>query len=239
MHWMKRMKRSFLSVKDRFWVNQFINQHPDYFENVETYCFFIGFPRSSHSLVGSLLNAHPEASIAHEQDALYYIKKGFNREQLYALLLKNARKIGQKGRRQTGFSYQVPEQYQGSWEKLRTIGDKRGGNTSKWLWQDPSLLTSLKNTIQEKMRVIHISRNPFDNIATMVYHYLKSQKEQMTEEVLHKQKWNYLELAKTVEQARQQLSEQEFCHISINDFLNDPDHHLRQLVKFLGLTDDQ
>lgn len=239
MRWTRRMKRSFRLERDRLRVNRFISKYPDYFEGLETYCFFIGYPRSSHSLVGSLLDAHPEAAIAHEQDALYYINNGFNREQLYALLLKNARKIGRKGRQQTGYSYQVPGQYQGTWEKLRVIGDKRGGNTSRWLWHDPSLLKTLQDTIHEQLRVIHISRNPFDNIATMVYHHVKGQKEKMTQDVLQKQKWNYLELAKTVERTRRQLNEEEFCHISINDFLNDPDYHLRQLVSFLGLTEDQ
>ncbi|PSP19753.1 MAG: sulfotransferase family protein [Cyanobacteria bacterium SW_5_48_44] len=36
------------------------------FQNVDKYCMFIGYPRSGHSLVGSLLDAHPNIIIAHE-----------------------------------------------------------------------------------------------------------------------------------------------------------------------------
>ena len=36
------------------------------YDNVETFVMFIGYPRSSHSLVGSILDAHPEIIIPHE-----------------------------------------------------------------------------------------------------------------------------------------------------------------------------
>jgi phage terminase large subunit-like protein len=40
------------------------------FHDVGVFCIFIGYPRSGHSLVGSLLNAHPEVIISHELDVL-------------------------------------------------------------------------------------------------------------------------------------------------------------------------
>ena len=36
---------------------------------------FIGYPRSSHSLVGSILDAHPEIIIPHQYDVLKYWNK--------------------------------------------------------------------------------------------------------------------------------------------------------------------
>ena len=39
-------------------------------QSVEAFCIFIGYPRSGHSLLGSLLDAHPEMVIAHELDVL-------------------------------------------------------------------------------------------------------------------------------------------------------------------------
>ncbi len=42
------------------------------FRSVETYCMFIGNPKSGHSLVGFLLNAHNNAVISHELNALAY-----------------------------------------------------------------------------------------------------------------------------------------------------------------------
>ena len=36
------------------------------YDGVETFVMFIGYPRSSHSLVGAILDAHPEIIIPHE-----------------------------------------------------------------------------------------------------------------------------------------------------------------------------
>ena len=36
------------------------------YDGVETFAMFIGYPRSSHSLVAAILDAHPEVIIAYE-----------------------------------------------------------------------------------------------------------------------------------------------------------------------------
>jgi hypothetical protein len=53
------------------------------FDDVGTYCMFIGCPRSGHTLIGAILDAHPNVVIAHELDALKYIRYGFGRLQLF------------------------------------------------------------------------------------------------------------------------------------------------------------
>ena len=40
------------------------------YDGVETFVMFIGYPRSSHSLVGAILDAHPEIIIPHEYDVI-------------------------------------------------------------------------------------------------------------------------------------------------------------------------
>lgn len=235
MKWTKRLKRRFYVNRDRVLANLIKDQEPALSEDLQTYCLFMGHPRSSHSLVGSLVDAHPNALLAHEQDTLKYIHEGFSREQLYALLARNARQIGKKGRTQTGYSYVVPGQYQGTWTNLQVIGDKRGGNTARWLYEEPHLLSALRNTIQEQIRVIYVTRNPFDNIATMVYRPTGGRPEKMTQARIQKEQFNYLAQARVVEQVRQELGEEAFCHIAIENFLENPEHHLHELMHFLGL----
>jgi hypothetical protein len=46
------------------------------FRDITAYVTSVGYPRSGHSLVGSLINAHPEALIAHELDAIALIDAG-------------------------------------------------------------------------------------------------------------------------------------------------------------------
>jgi hypothetical protein len=144
-------------------------RHRRLFAGVETYCMFIGYPRSGHSLVGSLLDAHPDAVIAHELDALKYLRGGFGRTQIYELILQNDRAFTERGRlASTGdYEYLVPNQWQGRWGRLRVIGDKRGGRSTLRLADRPELLTRLQRVVGVPVRLVHVIRNPFDNIATI------------------------------------------------------------------------
>ncbi|MGH7966379.1 MAG: sulfotransferase, partial [Candidatus Binatia bacterium] len=79
------MARTYLSI-----AQESRNEAP-LFSQIETYCAFIGYPRSGHSIVGAMLDAHPQAVIAHEMGALHYVQVGFDRLRLYHLLLQNTR----------------------------------------------------------------------------------------------------------------------------------------------------
>ena len=54
----------------------------EFFKDVKTFCMFIGYPRSGSTLIGSLLDAHPNIIIAHELDVFRYIRAGFNKRQI-------------------------------------------------------------------------------------------------------------------------------------------------------------
>ena len=97
------------------------------FADVRTYLMFIGQPRSGTSLLGSLLNAHPYALVGHELNALRYVRRGYTRRQLFWLLLMKDREFARRGRNWTGYDYAVSGQWQGRFEKLLVIGDKKGG----------------------------------------------------------------------------------------------------------------
>ena len=139
------------------------------FAEVETYCMFIGYPRSGHSLVGSLLDAHPDIVIAHELDALKYLQDGYTRRQLFYLLLKKSQDFTATGRIGAGYSYTVPNQWNGRFRRLKVIGDKRGGRSSRRLGENPELLHQLKQVIGINPKLIHVMRNPFDNITTISF----------------------------------------------------------------------
>lgn len=61
------------------------------FANVECYCMFVGYPRSGSSLVGSLLDSHSNIVIAHELDAMKFIKEGFGKNQIFYLILRQSK----------------------------------------------------------------------------------------------------------------------------------------------------
>ena len=69
---------------------------------------FVGYPRSGHSLIGSLLDAHPNMLVAHELSALKYLLAGFRKEQIFYLLLENSRAFTRPGVNGVG----IPTKYQ-------------------------------------------------------------------------------------------------------------------------------
>lgn len=141
--------------------------HPNRFRNVHSLLLFVGYPRSGHSLVGSLLNAHPGVVVAHELHALWYVDRGFNRDELFSLIWRRDRWFGRHGRKWTEFDYSVPGQWQGRTNRLEVIGDKKGDGVTDLLHYYPGLLSLAAKRVGCRIRIIHTVRNPFDNVATM------------------------------------------------------------------------
>ena len=95
------------------------------FDDVQRFCFFIGHARSGHSIIGSLLNAHPEVVISHELDAVRFLGKGFSRRQIYTLILQRDEVFGSMNRTWTGYDYNVPGH-------LSACGS--AGRSRAWRW---------------------------------------------------------------------------------------------------------
>lgn len=136
--------------------------------NVRSYCFFVGYERSGHSLLGSLLDAHPNVVIAHELDALQFVERGESRTRIFTRLVQNARYHARSGRSETRYSYAVAGQWQGAFSRIDVIGDKKGGRTALRIAQNPDLLDRLAGLLGEiEIKFVHVIRNPFDNISTI------------------------------------------------------------------------
>jgi hypothetical protein len=201
-------------------------RHRADFEAVATYCMFLGYPRSGHSLFGALIDAHPNAIISHELNSLRYLQAGFSRDQIFALILNNSQTFAQAGREWTGYNYSVPNQWQGKFTALQVIGDKKGGATSVRLHQDPELLRRLQDTVGVPIRFIHVIRNPYDNISTMFRRNQRSLQENMA---------RYFYLCQGVLAVTRKLPEDAVLDVRHEDFLQDPKTHLHQICSFLGL----
>ena len=140
--------------------------HRNRFTQLETFCMFLGYARSGTSLLGALLDAHPNVVLAHELDVLKYLQAGFRKHQIFHLLLENSKASAKGERKATGYLYEVQDQWQGRYTTLRVIGDKKAGMSSLRLQENPKLLDELRTTIGLPLKVFHIVRNPYDNITT-------------------------------------------------------------------------
>jgi hypothetical protein len=136
------------------------------FDRIERFCLFVGYPRSGHSLVGALLNAHPHAVISHELHAAGLLLGSCSRDELYARILARSWWFNLRGNK-SNYAYHVPGMWQGRFEALRVIGDKRGGGVTRAIAAQPDFLERVRAVVGIPLRLIHVVRNPFDNISAI------------------------------------------------------------------------
>lgn len=199
--------------------------HPVDFSDLRAYVLFIGYPRSGHSLVGSLLDAHPNMVVAHEADAMEWVGAGFDREEIFHLLLRNAREFTETGREWTDYKYEVPGQHHGSFTRLRVIGDKKGQGTANQLRTRPELLDRARRVIGLPIRLVHVLRNPYDNISTI------AARESIP---LESASDIYFALSDTVEATRARVPAGDWIDLRHEDVIARPRDAVRRLVAFLG-----
>lgn len=196
------------------------------FDSIQNFCLFIGYPRSGHSLVGSLLDAHPNIVIANELDVLRFFSRGMKKNQIFYLLLRNSKQYARQGRMQTGYNYDVPGQWQGRFEDLRVIGDKKGGMTTRRIGENDGLLDSVAETVGMPVKYVHVVRNPFDNITTMALR---------TQSTLEAEITHYFYLCRINAHIKARIRNQDLLELRHEDIIADPEKSLNRLTTFLGL----
>ena len=131
-------------------------------ESLQSFLAFVGYGRSSHTLLGALLDGHPRMVISNEYAALQYHEpwgypwedgdrwnEPFDRSVFFREIARNSVLCGLLGRVQTGFNYSFDGQlhWQGhvcsrddssprpctDEQRPLVIGDKKGGGTSRML----------------------------------------------------------------------------------------------------------
>jgi Sulfotransferase family/Glycosyltransferase sugar-binding region containing DXD motif len=193
------------------------------------FCLFIGYPRSGHSLIGSLLDAHPDVVIAHEVNVLKLVAdEGVSRRELFETLREHADAEAMRplGRRSSGYSYAVPGQWQGSVRRLRVIGSKHGDRTSSRLGRNPEELGLLKRRVRVPLRLLHVTRNPYDMIARMASMTRGGTPERtVADAVEHVER-----LARVNEQV---IARERVLTVRHEEFVADPGAGLRRICDFL------
>lgn len=231
--------------------------------HVHSILFFIGYPRSRHSLLGSLLDAHPHMVVSDETMAFPRWKGGLNRwlngsiYAFYDTLFGASQHAVTKGRRSrifqgsvvnktSAYGYYVPNQWQGQFDQyIEVIGDKSGAFTAKAMKGDGAVdaVHLLEEAAGAKVKFVHVVRNPFDNIATMVLqdgrvkkrdgnHEMKQIK---APELLDESILRYFGWAEGCNKARQSLPGRVIDIPSMEIVMN-PAETLTKICKFLDIT---
>jgi|GEM_PF-1447731 len=225
----------------------------------ERFVQFVGFPRSGHTLVGSILDAHPRALISHELDALGLLGKGLSPRLVFSLIHRNSAEFAEQGRNWNGFSYLISGQYNGQGRRLKVIGDKKGDWAVRWFLQDRSLLERTANQVQQRCQWLLVVRHPLDNIATMSLrkggHYDRlriaaSDPSQFREGLARRQGIDvaakatdaiiddYALLCAGIEEMKARIAPEDWYEVHYERFIDAPAGGIRDLLGFVGLAAD-
>ncbi len=206
-------------------------QEPELFQDVQTFCVFIGHTKSGSSLVGSLLDAHENIIMADEADALKYVLHHFSKQQIYHILLKASKREAMKGRvtarRLTPYSLQVADQWQGRYTKLKVIGDSKAGITTQRFGRDLGLIEGLQEVMPGvNVKFVHVIRNPFDPISLMMVRGKRTAENAMD---------RYFANCEILTQLHKKVNPSDIFMIRYEDFVGRPKHYLTNLCSFLGV----
>jgi len=206
----------------------------DLFRDIKVFCMFIGYQRSGHSFIGALLDAHPDAVMGMEVDALDLLQKGYSKNQIFYCLMRNAEVFTRKlGNKWTGYDYAIPGQYQGKFRKIDVIGDKKGGKSSLRLYDDHDLLEKMKNKIGIPLKILHIIRHPVDNITTMVLRNIPEGKSPDRKFIVERSEVYFMKVS--INDKLKQNKELDILDVYHEDFIKSPEEELNRILGFLGL----
>lgn len=213
-------------------------RYPGVFNDLSRFCLFIGHGRSGSTLVGALLNAHSEIVLSNELNVIDYLKKGLSYEELCNLIFYMSRVDARRGSRGGGgYTYAVPNQWQGRSENLRVIGDRKAGATAIQLYQEPTLTAKLQRTLQVPVYFICVARNPFDTLAT-TFRKTARLPQETPESHLGRQVEYFFERYSAVMNIIDELGEDRVKIVPHETLVSDPRGTLADLCSFLDVGAD-
>ncbi len=131
------------------------------FDELQTFCCFVGHGRSGGTLVGALLNAHPNIVMSNELNALRRLGTGLTAQQLYRVIyLVSERQVRRGSMGGGGYSYAIDGQWQGKHRQLTVIGDRKAGATAYEIVLNPGLLDTFDRKVKLREEIHPCDQKP-------------------------------------------------------------------------------
>ena len=227
-------------------------------ERVEKYVFFAGYPRSGHSMIGSIMDAHPNMVIAHEClllekcIELWNMKTNTsiysNKSELFNSLYKDSffeSKCGWRSNKNTakGYNFNLKSKWQGTFSQLKVIGDKSGGSTARYISKRVGklCLQQMIHSFEIPIIAVHVVRNPYDMIATALaykennvkrIHWTKHAKQKVSVQLQMNISREVFIRADSVVEVKKYVPAVE---VHIEDFIDNPSKIIEGLCHSLGV----
>lgn len=155
-------------------------------ESNARYLLFIGSARSGTTMLGQLLNNHPNCLVSNEERVLQGIVESDwqktsaidLRNQLAENIIPQAHRLFLKGVEQNSRFSETLELYQKQWKSfdgladrfskgdILVFGDKKAGGHSALYSQDPESFTKLMSHIHP-LKIVQLVRNPVNTVSSM------------------------------------------------------------------------
>lgn len=226
--------------------------------NIDRFLLTIGYNRSGSSLLGQLLNAHPEIVISHEcllqqLRALRFVPTLSQRGRVTRLILQKDRQaMREESYRETCYSYAINGLWQGRYSRLRVIGNKRSRYNSIFLGMPGTKdLDRLRRCVRVPMLFLFNVRNPYDILASRrlnllrnqahadipalrVYAPTDSERIDIREEDV---RW-FFDLSENISRVLAIIPEESTLPMRYEEFIASPKEMLRRACAFLGVICD-
>ena len=141
--------------------NKELSKYKKYTTHVRELAFTVGFNRSGSSLIGDLLDGHPNIVMANEAGVLRKYRQGeiTSREALFASIIKNSMNKSRK-------NFIAG---QNCYDSVEVIGDKHSPNNTLALIKEGfNTLEKLDKLVKLPIKFLFTIRNPYDMIASMI-----------------------------------------------------------------------
>ena len=226
-------------------------------DHVRVFVLFIGHARSSHSIVASVLDSHPHMIVSHESGivtALINSPSTVTKSDVLNCIWTSSYKSAHGGKRELGgkgYNLVVDKEWQGRYDNYAVVfGDDEaqviptsllhGGKAQAMLKRLPSL-------VGVPIKLFHVIRNPYDNIATEVLYRTFKSRHQVSNtkssnvsvtvkpEVVDATAHHYFRLYKGVEFVKKEFGFDTMT-IHIRDFISNPKSVIAEMCTFLEVV---
>ena len=210
-------------------TNKFNKQDLKIFNDFQTFCLIIGNARSGSTILGSAIDAHPNAIVANETLASNNFWRGLNKESILQEVIENACVNHQNSRPSENYHYQIGDA-PATKKRVHVYGDKIWNPATLLLHGDYELIPRLSETLNAKIFLIASIRNPFDTIATM---HRRSQAP-----IADRIRWYFMH-CESISALEARSPDAGFMHCHHELLIANPDEELLRICEALNLSTDK
>lgn len=194
-------------------------------DNLRAFCLFVGYGRSGHSAIGSIIDAHPSAVISHELNAVKRYFDGVSRDQLFEEIYALAQQQAYAGRHSSkadggSYTHRIEGQVKQDYSLVTVLGDKKGAGTAhQFRVHGLEQMESFKSFVGLPVKIIHVLRNPYDIVAAG----------------MARGHSGFTDLVPVVAAIREQHAGGDWLDVYHEDVVSNPRVEITRIMQFLGL----